>query len=88
MATRANDQPGRIKLSDEARANLVSDVQTFLHGEYDLSLSDFQATGLTNFLLRRLGARVYNQAIQDARAFVQLKLDDLEGELYEPEDTV
>lgn len=88
MATRANDQPGRIKLSDEARANLVSDVQTFLDGEYDLSLSDFQATGLTNFLLRRLGARVYNQAIQDARAFVQLKLDDLEGELYEPEDTV
>ena len=88
MATRANDQPGRIKLSDEARANLVSDVQTFLDGEYDLSLSDFQATGLTNFLLRRLGARVYNQAIQDARAFVQLKLDDLEGELYEPEDAV
>ena len=88
MATQANDQPGRIKLSDEARANLVSDVQTFLDGEYDLSLSDFQATGLTNFLLRRLGARVYNQAIQDARAFVQLKLDDLEGELYEPEDTV
>jgi len=86
MVSRTNDQPERIKLSDEARAQLISDVQAFLDAEYDLSLSDFQAKGLTDFLLRRLGARVYNQAIQDARAFVQLKLEDLEGELFEPED--
>ena len=30
--------------------------------------------------------REYNQAVQDARAFLQTKLDDLDGELYEPEE--
>ncbi len=33
--------------------------------------------------IKNLG--VYNQAIQDARAALQSKLDDLEGEFYEPE---
>jgi len=49
-------------------------------------LSDFQAHRLIDFFLRHLGAPVYNQAIQDARTFLQTKLDDLDGEFYEPEE--
>jgi uncharacterized protein (DUF2164 family) len=37
--------------------------------------------------VKELGAPIYNQAIQDARAFLQGKLDDLEGEFYEPEQS-
>jgi len=37
-------------------------------------------------LTDELGAAVYNQAIQDARTFVQQRLGDLEGEFYEPEE--
>ena len=48
-------------------------------------LSDFQAERVIEFFLRELGAPVYNQAIGDARAFLQTKLDDLDGEFYEPE---
>lgn len=76
----------RIKLSDEARKRLITNIQRFLGAEFELQLSEFQASGLLDFLVRELGAPVYNQAIQDARAFVQAKLDDLEGEFYEPED--
>jgi uncharacterized protein (DUF2164 family) len=76
----------RIKLSDEARKRLVANIQRFIGAEFDVELSEFQASGLLDFLVRELGAPVYNQAIQDARAFVQAKLDDLEGEFYEPED--
>ena len=76
----------RIKLSDEARERLTSDVQVFLATEFDIALSDFQASGLLDFVLRKLGPPVYNKAIRDARAFVHSKLDDLEGEFYEPEE--
>jgi uncharacterized protein (DUF2164 family) len=76
----------RIKLSDEARKRLITNIQRFLGAEFELQLSEFQASGLLDFLVRELGAPVYNQAIQDARTFVQSKLDDLEGEFYEPED--
>jgi uncharacterized protein (DUF2164 family) len=79
--------PMRIALSEERRGQLVSEVQRFLVREFELELSDFQAHGLVQFFVRRLGAPVYNQAIQDARRFLQDKLSDLEGEFYEPEES-
>jgi uncharacterized protein (DUF2164 family) len=86
MPKTATDNPLRIALSDERRSELVSAVRRFLAQEYEIELSEFQARGLLQFFIRQLGAPVYNQAIQDARAFLQDKLTDLEGEFYEPEE--
>ena len=80
------ERPMRIALSDERRGQLVSALQRFLAGEFEIELSDFQARGLLDFFVRHLGAPVYNQAIQDARSFLHEKLSDLEGEFYEPEE--
>jgi uncharacterized protein (DUF2164 family) len=74
-----------IKLSQERRERLVAAIRGLFSGEFEQELSEFQAQRLLDFLVRHLGAPVYNQAIQDARAAVQTKLDDLEGEFYEPE---
>jgi uncharacterized protein (DUF2164 family) len=76
----------RISLSEERRSQLVSAVQRFLAGEFEIEVSDFQARGLVDFFVRQIGAPVYNQAIQDARGFLQEKLSDLEGEFCEPEE--
>ena len=76
----------RIALSDERRSQLVASIRRFLAREFEADLSDFQVQRLLDFLVRHLGASVYNQAIQDARAFLQEKLSDLEGEFYEPEE--
>lgn len=79
-------QPMRIRLSDEARERLTTRLEGFFRDEFDRELSDFQARRLIDFFVRQLGAPVYNQAIQDARSYVQSKLDDLDGEFYEPEE--
>jgi uncharacterized protein (DUF2164 family) len=76
----------RIKLSDERRAQLIFATRRFFAEEFDREVSEFQSARLIDFFIRSLGAPVYNQAIQDARAAVQTKLDDLEGEFYEPEE--
>jgi uncharacterized protein (DUF2164 family) len=76
----------RIKLSDERRADVVVGLQRYMTKEFEIELSEFQARELLDFLVRHLGPSVYNQAIQDARGFVQEKLTDLEGEFYEPEE--
>ena len=76
----------RIKLPEERRADLATAIQRFFAAEFDHELSDFQAARLIEFFVRHLGAPVYNQAVQDARAFLQEKLDDLDGEVYEPEE--
>ncbi len=41
---------------------------------------------MLNFFVRALGPQVYNQAVSDARASMQSKLDDLDVEFYEPEE--
>jgi len=41
---------------------------------------------LLEFFVKAMRPPVYNQAVQDARGFVQEKLDDLDAEFYEPED--
>lgn len=79
--------PMKIKFSDDARERITIATQRFFAEDLDSELSDFQAERVINFFVRHLGAPVYNQAIQDARAFLQEKLDDLDGEFYEPEET-
>lgn len=76
----------RIQLSEERRERMVRSVARFFDGDLDREISDFQAGLLIDFFVKELGAPVYNQAIQDARAFFQERLADLEGEFYEPEE--
>lgn len=86
MVLRQIDSPMRIKLSEDVRERLASAAQQLFVEEFDRELSGFQAQRLIDFFVRHLGAPVYNQAIKDARAFLQTKLDDLDGEFYEPEE--
>jgi uncharacterized protein (DUF2164 family) len=74
-----------VQLTDERRDRLVLGVQQLFREEFERDLSDFQAARLVDFFLREMGPSVYNQAVQDARAFVLTKLDDLDGEVYAPE---
>lgn len=74
-----------IMLDDDRRGQLVAALQGFYLTEFDEELSAFRAERLLDFLLGLVAPPVYNQAVQDARAFMQRKLDDLDGEVYEME---
>ena len=78
-------RPSRIRLSGERRDVLVEELREHFAREFDEPLSRFRAEGLVEFFVTRLGPPVYNQAIQDARGYVQERLDDLDAEFYEPE---
>jgi len=78
--------PMRIRLTEERRERIVRALQNYFSAELERDLSEFQAGVVLDFFVRELGAPVYNQAIQDARGFVQEKLADLEGEFYEPDE--
>jgi uncharacterized protein (DUF2164 family) len=83
---RQQTRTGRIKLSDQRRADLIAMIQHFVADEFDQTLSAFQAQHLLDFFVRHLGAPVYNQAVQDVRGFLQDKVSDLDVEFYEPEE--
>lgn len=74
----------KIELSEERRAEIVRRIQGFYLEQFEEELSAFRADHLLDFFLEALGPQVYNQAVQDARAFMLRKLEDLEGEVWMP----
>ena len=71
-----------IELTEERRDALISHLQTMFSSEFDEDLSAFRAAEILDLMLTTLGPVVYNQAVQDVRAHLQTRLDDLEGEVY------
>jgi len=86
MSSAPDPGPVRIRLADERRAAVLANLRRFATEALDLELSPYRAERVLDFLLQALGPAVYNQAIQDARGFLQEKLDDLDAEFYEPEE--
>jgi len=78
----------RVRLSDERKATLGRLLRQYFEDHFDEEISDFRAEGLIDFFVRELGPPVYNQGVRDACAYMQEKLTDVEGEVYEPETPV
>ena len=76
----------RVRLTEERRATMLRSLKEYFAESFDEDLSDFRAEELLDFVVAELGPPVYNQAIQDARAFFLDKLEDLEGEIHEPDE--
>ena len=75
----------RIRLADERRASLIRSIKNHFDEEFDEPLSDFRAEALLDFFVRELGPPVYNQGVRDACGYMQEKLGDIEGEVFETE---
>ncbi|MBU1289314.1 MAG: DUF2164 domain-containing protein [Alphaproteobacteria bacterium] len=71
-----------ITLTPERREALCREVQKTFSAAFDETLSDFRASEIVDLMLKMIGPAVYNQAVQDVRAHLQGKLDDLDGEVW------
>ena len=76
----------KLELSPERRAELLNRLRGAYSEEFDESLSDFRAETLLDLVLKAVGPAIYNQAVNDAQAFMQSRLDDLDGEISVFED--
>jgi len=77
----------QIQLSEARRERLIGQLQTLFRAEFDENLSEFRAGEILDLMLTTLGPGIYNQAVQDVRAHLQTKLDDLDGEVYVDDQT-
>ncbi len=85
MAPPPSQSPMRIRLSDDRRAALLRSIKQHFADNFDEEISDFRADELLDFFVRELGPPVYNQGVRDASSYLQEKLGDIEGEVYERE---
>jgi uncharacterized protein (DUF2164 family) len=75
----------RISLAADRRSSLIHALKQYFEEHFDETLSDFRAEALLDYFVKELGPPVYNQGVRDAHAYIQDKLGDLEGEVYERE---
>lgn len=74
-----------IKLSKTTKKQLQQSIKRYFIEELGEDIGDLKASLVLDFCLQEICPTVYNQAIKDARSFLEDKLSDLEDTCYEPE---
>ena len=72
----------KIELNEDRLRDLSERVQIYFRDEHDEPMGELKTSLIIDFFIKELGPHIYNQAINDAHAFIQDKLIDLEGSLY------
>jgi uncharacterized protein (DUF2164 family) len=74
-----------VEISGQQRADAIASIQRYFEENMSEPIGNLPAGLLLSFLLEEIGPAVYNQAIADAQARIQLQISDLGGELYTDE---
>ncbi len=74
-----------ITLSKVKKQQLIKSIKRYFEEELDEKIGDLKASLFLDFCLQEICPSVYNQAIIEARSFMEGKLSDLEDTYYEPE---
>ena len=74
-----------IELSKESRAEAIASIRRYFRENFPEEIGELPAGLLLNFFLEEIGPAIYNRAISDAQARMQLHISDLSGELFADE---
>jgi len=74
-----------IELSKQHRADAIASIQRYFEENLSEPIGDLPAGLLLNYLLEEIGPAIYNKALADAQAHLQLQLSDLTANLYADE---
>ncbi|MFT4994981.1 MAG: hypothetical protein ACI965_002023 [Paraglaciecola sp.] len=74
-----------IEFSKDHKDAIVGKIQQYFSQELDQDLAQFDAEFLLDFFSEQIGGLYYNQALQDAQAVLENKLDNITDAIYELE---
>jgi uncharacterized protein (DUF2164 family) len=74
-----------IELSKEKRTQVVTSIQRYFEKNMEEKIGNITADALLEFLLQELGPIVYNKAVADVQARLQLRVMEIDMEVYEEE---
>ncbi len=66
-----------IKISKEARAEMISSIKNYFAKERDEELGDLAAGLVLDFITEELAPEFYNQGVYDSYKFMNLRCEDL-----------
>jgi uncharacterized protein (DUF2164 family) len=74
-----------IRLRKETRQTLIASIRRYFAENLGEEIGDLKASLLLDYVLQEIGPSVYNHAVADAQARMQMSVTDLDATCYEPE---
>jgi uncharacterized protein (DUF2164 family) len=71
-----------MELSKPMRADAIASLQRYFEENLPEPVGELPAGLLLDYFLEEIGPAIYNRAIADAQAVLQLRVADLAGELF------
>ncbi|MEP6783124.1 MAG: DUF2164 domain-containing protein [Acidobacteriota bacterium] len=69
----------QITISAAARKQAIASIKHFVADTLDQDIGDLKARLILDYILKEHGPTTYNQALADARKFIEERASDLEG---------
>lgn len=66
-----------IELTKEQKDKAITEIQNYFLNERDEEIGTLQGMLLLDFFMEKVGSIVYNKAIEDAKSFMEDKLEDI-----------
>lgn len=66
-----------IELSKEEKDKAILEIQNYFYNERDEEIGSLQGLLLLDFFLENIGNIVYNRALEDAKSYMEDKLQDI-----------
>lgn len=66
-----------VNLSQELKKQAIDDIKRYFLENREEEIGQLAAELLLDFMLEKVGAVIYNQAIRDAHTFMSEKVEDL-----------
>lgn len=74
-----------IKLNPETREALIASIQSYFNEHMEEEIGQLKAGFLLDYFLSEIAPSVYNQAIRDAAAFFQERVEEIDSACYQSE---
>ena len=74
-----------IEIPKQVRTAGIASIQRYFEENMPEPIGELPAGLLLNFFIEEIGPAIYNQAVADAQARMQLRVSDLNGELFADE---
>lgn len=71
-----------IELSNDDKKVLIADIKDFFLKEFDEELGDLRAEIVLDFIVKKVGPKIYNKGVNDSRKWFREKFEDLDADFY------
>jgi uncharacterized protein (DUF2164 family) len=76
-----------IKLNDDARGALIESIKRYFLEQLDEEIGELKARMFLDYVLAEIAPVAYNLGVRDAQSWIQDKVLEVDGSVYEPERT-